>query len=1384
MIPRRNESGPCPLSFAQQRLWFLNQLEPHSLAYNQPKAIHLKGILNIETLKRVLEAIVARHEVLRTTFPSMNGQPVQVVGENPSAELPMIDLSEIPADKREANLEHVIAQIAERPFDLSQDLMLRASLIRLSPAEHVLLLVTHHIVSDGWSSGILFRELAALYEAFSDNRPSPFPDLPIQYADFAVWQRQWLQGNVLESQLAYWKRQLGGNLSVLHLPTDHSRPSVQTDRGGWQTVALPMELAEALGKLSRRNRITLFMTLLAAFQTLLYRYTGQEDIPIGVPIANRTRVEIEGLIGFFANTLVLRTDLSANPTFQELLRRIREVALGAYAHQDLPFEKLVEEINPDRDLGRNPLFQVTFNLQNPTNQEIHLSDLSLSALAAHSGTAKFDLSLSIVGRKQDLMATMAYNADLFERATISRMVGHFQTLLRGIVTNPERRLSDIPILTEAEKRQVLVQWNHTKRDYPNDKCAQQLFEAQVERSPDATALIFEDKQLTYRELNRRANQLAHYLKKLGVGPEVVVGIYMERSFEMMAGLLGILKAGGAYVPLDPAYPKDRLAFMLEDAQVPVLLTQHRLVEELPAHAVQVVCLDTDWQVIARESEEMPTSTTTPENLVYVIYTSGSTGRPKGVAVEHRQLSNYLHAILEKMAIPNRANFATVSTFAADLGHTVIFSSFYTGGCLHVISEAQASDPVAMADYFQRYSIDCLKIVPSHLAALQNPSHPKHVLPHQLLILGGEASRTDWVQDLQALAPGCTILNHYGPTETTVGVITYKVVKDQCAAGASTLPLGRPIANTQIYLLDRYLQPVPIGVTGELYIGGGNLARGYLKRPEMTAEKFIPNPFGDEQGARLYKTGDLARWLPDGNIEFIGRTDGQIKLRGFRIELGEIEATLAQHPDLREVAVLDLENSRGQKRLVAYVVANKDRAPTITGRRRYKLPNHMAVAQLNKHETDYIYEEVFERQAYLRHGITIREGDCVFDVGANIGLFLLFIHQMCKTAKVYAFEPNPFAFEILGVNASLYAPGAKLFNCGLSNETKTASFTFFPGFSLFSGFYADAQVEKEVVRTFMLNQQKAGKADIAELLEHANGILDERFSSTTFPTHLRTLSAVMEEKGIECIDLLKINVEKSELDVLNGIKDVDWKKIKQIVLEVDVKENLHAILSLLEQQGYDFVVEQDVLLENTQLHYVYAIRPSEDRRLERDAERTDGKRLPMLSDSLLSPDELRRFLREKVPEYMVPSAFVFLDSLPLTPNGKVDRRALPAPDESRPELKEALVAPRTPAEKVIAEIWAQVLKLKQVGVDDNFFDLGGHSLLATQVISRVRDTFHVEFPLRALFENPTVASLAAQVAQTQGQKAVPEELADVLADLESLSDEEAQRLLAQENPKEI
>ena len=929
-----------PLSFAQEGLWFLSQLEPNNSFYNEALALRLHGSLNIVALEKSLNKIIQRHETLRTNFAMVEGQPVQVIAQNLTLSVQVLDLDELPDREREMAWELKAMEQVQQPFDLTRSPLIQACVLKLTQTEHVLLLTIHHIVYDGLSEDLLVRELATFYTAYCNDLPLELPSPPIQYADFAVWQRQSLQGELLKSQLAYWKQQLSGVPALLELPTDRVRRITQTFRGASYQQVLSHELTEALMILSQRQKVTLFMTLLAVLKTLLYRYTRQSDICVGTPYASRDYPEIEQLIGLFVNTLVLRTDLSGNPSFEELLLRVREVALAAYAHADLPFEKLVEQLQPARSLSYRPLCQVRLALYSPMPQ-IDMEGLTVSRVAVETTTAKFDLSLYFSNIASGLIGQWEYNTDLFDATTIARMARHFQTLLEGIAANPQTRVSELPLLTEQERHQILVEWNNTFAAFPT-VCVHQLFEEQVERSPDAIAVVFEGEQLTYRELNQRANQLAHHLQHQGVGSEVLVGICVDRSLEMVVGLLGILKAGGAYLPLDPALPQENLAFRLQDAQVPILLTQKGLLKREDAQVRTVLYLDADWQLIAQESSANPQSEVIPENLAYVLYTSGSTGQPKGVAIEHQQILNYLHAILDKLQLPIGASFANVSTFAADLGNTVIFPALCTGGCLHIVSTERVTDPEALAEYFRHHPIDCLKITPTHLASLLTSKASDSIIPRQCLVLGGEAASWDLIEKIQLEAPDCRILNHYGPTETTVGVLTYPVSNKQASYNSKTVPIGRPIANTQVYILDRHLQPVPIGVPGELHIGGASLARGYLNRPDLTTEKFI-NPFNGKINARLYKTGDLVRYLSDGNIEFLGRLDRQVKIRGFRIELSEVETAIASHPAVGETVVIAREDIPGHKYLAAYIVCNQKEALTSRTLREFlkeKLPSYM------------------------------------------------------------------------------------------------------------------------------------------------------------------------------------------------------------------------------------------------------------------------------------------------------------------------------------------------------------------------------------------------------------------------------------------------------------
>jgi amino acid adenylation domain-containing protein/FkbM family methyltransferase len=894
-------------------------------------------------------------------------------------------------------------------------------------------------------------------------------------------------------------------------------------------------------------------------------------------------------------------------------------------------------------------------------------------------------------------------------------------------------------------------------------CLHELIAAQARRTPDRIAVVFEQERLTYRELERRADRVAQHLRGLDVGPGTLVGLFVERSLEMIVGILGILKAGGAYVPIDPAYPAERIAWLLADAKVTCLLTQERLLPRLPDQVPEAACLDAfDWSGAAGPG--LLDTRVRPTDLAYVIYTSGSTGRPKGVCIEHRNIVSYVTAIAGRLRFEPGMHHATVSTIAADLGNTVLFPALATGGCLHVVSQQRAESQALLSEYFTRERIDVLKIVPSHLAALQTGRDPQLVMPRARLILGGEASRLDWIERLRRMAPGCEIHNHYGPTEATVGVLTYQVGSELPVTPTGTLPLGTPLPHAHIHLLDGNGTPVPAGEQGELYIGGAGVGRGYLDRPELTAEKFVADPFSDAP-ARLYRTGDLARSLPDGTIEFCGRLDDQVKLHGYRIELGEIEGVLRELPGVGEAVVRLCEDESGGKRLAAYVVPKRPHQPLWASKSLSVLPDGSTVAHLNKNETDYIYHEIFVLQAYLRHGITIRDGDRIVDAGANIGLFTVFASRLARDLRIVSFEPNPAAYACLQANADAWGrEGGNTVQClplGLSNEEGTADLTFFEGLSLLSGFHADAATEREVVKHYVYNQGSAtGPSE--EFAAAVDELIDTRLRARSVTAQLRTLSSVIAEQDLDRIDLLKINVEKSELNVLRGLGSHDWPRIRQLVIEVDIEENLAPITTLLEEQGFEVLVEQDPLLRKTELCYVYAIRPSADgeRRLVRDqsSESYVPATVP-LDGAVLAPATLRAHLKARLPHYMVPAAFVLLDKLPLTTNGKLDRQALPAVSFegtsaaplAAPGAATAPAAPRslTETEARLARIWAELLKVEQIGVDDDFFDLGGHSLLAIKAVSRIRDAFQVDVQTRTLFDNPTLGALARSVAEAKG-----------------------------------
>ncbi|HEX6370473.1 MAG TPA: amino acid adenylation domain-containing protein [Longimicrobium sp.] len=945
-ITRRPREGDAPLSFSQERFWFLDRLQPGLSSYNLPGGRRMAGALDVPRLERALGEIVRRHESLRTVFRDVDGVPVQVVRPFEGFALPVVDLSGVPEGERAAEERRRTAEVTATPFDLTAGPLFRARLLRLSADEHVLVMCTHHIVTDGWSMNVLYRELGALYNAFGEGRPSPLPEPPIQYADYAVWQREQWQGAHAAKQLAYWKEQLGGAPELLALPTDHPRPPAPSFRGGNVAVHAPPQVLDRLRALARAEGATLYMVVLAAFQVLLGRYAATDDVVVGTPVAGRSRKEIEGLIGLFVNTLVLRTDLSGNPTFREVVRRVRERALADYAHQEVPFERLVGELQPERSLSHATLFQVMFQMDDVQESAAHAAErapqpeaerqgVRTQSVDVEVGTTKFDLTLALQAHGRGITGGLQYSRDLFERATIERMVEHLERVMEQVAADPDRALDRLELVGDAERARV-AGWNRTGAPYPADRCIHQLFQEQAARTPDAVAVIYEDASLTYRQLDERANQLARHLAALGVGPEVRVGLCLERGLEVMVAILGVMKAGGAYVPVDPAHPAERIAYVLGDSGVALLLAQGRVADRLPAmDGVRVVRIDREWARIAAESAERMESGVTSENLAYVIYTSGSTGRPKGVAMHHRGVSNYIHWGIPAYGADRGTGAPVFSSMAVDLTITNLLPLF-AGHPVRLLSEESPVE--ALAEVLrQKPGYGLIKITPIHLALLNSMLSPEEAAgAAHTLVIGADFLSAEPTVFWQENAPGVRLMNEYGPTETVVGCSAYVLPHGEHRAGP--VPVGGPIQNMTFHVLDERMQAVPVGLPGELYIGGVGVARGYLGRPALSAEKFVPDPFAPA-GERMYRTGDRARWLPEGNLMILGRTDNQVKVRGYRVELGEIEAVLRRHADVRQCIVVVREDAPGDRRLVAYVVGDAE-AESLREHLRASVPEYM------------------------------------------------------------------------------------------------------------------------------------------------------------------------------------------------------------------------------------------------------------------------------------------------------------------------------------------------------------------------------------------------------------------------------------------------------------
>ena len=1102
-LNRTSRDDVLPLSFAQERLWFLDKLEPGNPAYNITASVRLSGELNLKALEYSFTELVRRQEVLRTVIVEIDGREAQRILPAEPSQIAIADLTGLPEDARENETRRRVRESARERFDLKRGPLLRVSLLRLKQTEHVAVVCMHHIVSDGWSIAILIREIARLYEACREGKASPLVELGVQYADYAKWQREFLKGEVLQSHLEYWRGQLCQDSPMSALPTDRPRQPRGSYNGSKRTFVLSEILSDRLRELSRQEGVTLFMTLLTAFKVLLNRYTGEEVISVGTPVANRNQAQIEGLIGFFVNTLVMRTELSGDPSFKSAMNRVRETSLGAYAHQDLPFEKLVEELNPQRYLNRTPLFQVMFALQNAPRETLELPGLQISPERVESGTAKFDLTLALNDDNRALAGEMEYNTDLFDAHTIDSMLGHFESLLESIAENPNLPISSLRLLPKEEVRRLVHEWNDTTSAYPKDACISELFAEQAKRTPNAVAVIVDDEQLTYRELNRRTNRLANYLQSAGVGPEMTVGLCVERSLDMVVGLLGILKAGAACIPLDPAYPPERLAYMLDDAKAVAVVTHQQYSANLPPRpGIELIPLQAGLDVEA--GDEYRASGAVAENLAYVIYTSGSAGKPKGVCVSHRAAVSHFSAVQKEfdggltytyLGLSSRDRVLQFSSLSFDVSLEQIFPPLLNGAAV-ILRGRQLWSVKEFSRKVKDFRLTVINLPGSYWHQLTADPIACHELASnkdlRLIVVGGEAMSLESVLAWRQASTGTArLLNAYGPTEAVITCANFEIPARFCEdQPGRQIPIGRPLANRSLYILDKNGSVLPVGVIGELYVGGGTLARGYLNAA-LTAERFTPDEFSLEPGARMYKTGDKARYLADGNVELFGRVDQQVKIRGFRIELGEIEAALREHREIKEAAVTASGDELYDKRIVAYVVSKQEPAP--------------------------------------------------------------------------------------------------------------------------------------------------------------------------------------------------------------------------------------------------------------------------------------------------SASELRSFLRAKLPEHMLPSAFVVLEALPMTRGWKLDRSALPPPDDSYQVSAATYLAPRSPVESTLAAMWAKLLGVKQVGINDNFFELGGHSLLATRLGSQIERAFNTEIPLRSIFESPTVAGLAVEIGKRQIENADADDVATMMERLQQLSEVEVKALLANHSP---
>lgn len=1469
-----------PLSFTQERLWFVYSLDPKSSAYNIPLLLSLKGTLQIDVLETAFTKLIQRHESLRTNFKLTDGQPVQFVRDDFTFALAKFDLTKTDAGKQQAEAKSIIQSEVDKYFDLENDLLIRASLLTLSKNEHLLIINIQHIIFDGWSIDILFKEFALIYEALVNKKEAELPPLQIKYTDYSVWQRDAARGKDQRKHMNFWKKQLEGSFQTISLPYDFPRPEIQTYKGKTKSVKLPERLYTGLKTLSLDNSVSLYITLLAGFKVLLCKYSGQEDFNVGTFIASRNKFEIENLIGFFANTLVMRTDLSNDPDFIELLRRVRDVSMNAHAHQDFPFERLVAELQPQRNLSYNPLFQVMFDLQN--EQTAHIENLEIKSLPVHHSASKFDLSLVYDELKEGLIANIEYNTDLFSDDTIDAMLVHLGILLNQIVADPFRKISGYSFEYDgSEDNNFLNELNNTNQIFPEGECIHAIFERQAASTPDSVALIYEDSKISFHELNEKSNQLANHLLKKGLRKGSLVGIFVTRSIDMVIAMLAVVKAGGAYVPLDPSYPGSRISFMLKDCDAEIILTQKKFLGQLSDFKIDKVVIDSEDGLIGNEDKRNPEIAISSDDIFNIIYTSGSTAQPKGVMETHSNLLNRFYWMWNKY--PFEKNEICCQKTALSFVDSIweIFGPLLKGIPNVIVSETDSRDPSILVSVLLKNKVTRIVLVPSLLGAILDINGiVKNSLPDlKYCFTSGEAVSVELARKFEEYFPDCRLINLYGSSEVAADVTYYEVSK---SAELSCIPIGKPIANTKVYILDKNLRQVPVGVPGELFVGGKNLSAGYLKQKSLTDEKFIPNPFSSDKPEKIYRTGDLARFLRDGNIEYKGRVDFQVKIRGFRIELKEIETVLKEKPMVKE-CIVDAKTFGTEKKLVAYIIPDAANIDS-TGQNITKLGNEFSAQWQTIWDDTYRqsgssqkdFNTIGWNSSYTGKPIPPDEMRIwvdstvdrikslnprkVLEIGAGTGMLLFKIAPV--TEKYIGTDITEESIKYLNEQLSLNYSDLKQVKTirkkaddfsGMENEKFDTAIMnsvvqYFPGIdylygvieSLLEKIEANGSVFIGDVRHFPLLrafhtsvQLHVSPDDISagELKSRIDKNIDNEKELIIDPAFFRDLKSkfpeisdveIFPKRGRNTNEVtsyrydVKIHVGR-KLRNDEGYKIYDWrngnldlkkladllnenKYLKIKITNVPNSRVLKSVKAIELLEGYDKSRRCGEFKKSLEdLRFEDAYDPEDFWALQSDDIKIDvswnnnydngsfdvfveSKKAvndvskngtPVQADNysqrnLMKPlntyannplhfelaksliPELREHIKSKLPEYMIPSSFVMLESFPLTPSGKINRNALPVPDQKTHSNESNYVEPNDELEFKLVNIWEKILNVHPIGIKDNFFELGGHSLMAVKLFSQIEKDFEKQLPLATLYQAQTIEALA-RVLRDKGWK---------------------------------